>query len=84
MKVRLTPLNIFTSVLLVSIAYLFIYRDSEGWRMLGSVSLLVMAVLSFFTDLIFRKFIKDLKRIWIIELLFIIFAAVLMLLFGRI
>ena len=84
MKLRLTPLNILTSALLVSVVYLFVFRDSEGWRVLGSISLVVLAALSFFTDLIFRRFIKDIKRIWIIELLFIIFAAVLMVLLQRI
>lgn len=83
MKLRLTPLNILTSIILVSIAYLLIYQDAEGWRVLGTVSLIVIAILCFITDLIFRRFVKDLKRIWIIELVFIIFAAVLMVLIGR-
>ena len=83
MKLRLTPLNILTSIILVSIAYLLIYQDAEGWRLLGTVSLIVIAILCFITDLIFRRFVKDLKRIWIIELVFIIFAAVLMVLIGR-
>ena len=80
MKLRLTPLNILTSALIVSIIYLLIYRDDEGWRVLGTVPLMFLALLSFLTDLIFRKFIKDIKRIWIIELVFIIFATILMLL----
>ena len=84
MSIRLTPLNILTSVLLVAIAYLFIYQDNEGWRVLGSVSVLGLALLSFITDLIFRRLIKDLKRIWIVELVFIIFAAVLMVLLQKI
>lgn len=79
MKLRITPLNILTSIIVVSIIYLLIYRDAEGWRVLGSVSLILLAILCFVTDLIFRRFLKDLKRIWIIEIVFIIFAAVLML-----
>jgi lysylphosphatidylglycerol synthetase-like protein (DUF2156 family) len=81
--VRLTPLNILTSITLVSIAYLLLNRDGEGWRVLGTVSLFVLAALSFITDLIFRKFIKDLKRIWIIEVVFIIFAAVVMMIIQK-
>lgn len=84
MKLRLTPLNMLTSALLVSVVYLLVFRDSEGWRVLGSISLVALAAISFLTDLIFRRFVKDLKRIWIIELLFIIFAAVLMVLLQRI
>jgi hypothetical protein len=75
-NIRLTPLNILTSCLLVSIAYLIIYPDREGWRLLGSISLLVIAVISGIADLLFRRWIKDLKRIWIIEIVFIIFAAI--------
>lgn len=84
MKLRLTPLNMLTSALLVSVVYLLVFRDSEGWRVLGSISLVALAAISFLTDLIFRRFVKDLKRIWIIELLFIIFAAVSMVLLQRI
>lgn len=84
MRLRLTPLNVLTSVLLVTLVYLLAFRDAEGWRVLGSISLIFLTVLSFVTDLIFRRFIPGLKRIWIIELLFIIFAAVMMVLVQRI
>ena len=80
MKLRLTPLNLLTSVLIVSIIYLLIYRDAEGWRVLGTIPLIFLVLLSFLADLIFRRFIKDIKRIWIIELVFIIFATILMVL----
>jgi lysylphosphatidylglycerol synthetase-like protein (DUF2156 family) len=81
--VRLTPLNILTSIILVSAVYLLFNQDTEGWRVLGTVSLFALAALSFITDLIFRKFLKDLKRIWIIEVVFIIFAAVVMILIQK-
>jgi hypothetical protein len=84
LKLRLTPLNILTAVLVVSISYLLVDRDTEGWRVLGAIPLVLLAVLSFITDLIFRRFVKDIKRIWIIELVFIIFATILMLLIQKI
>ncbi len=77
MTLRFTPLNIISSVLLVSIAYLLIYPDENGWRQLGSIPLVILFVLSFISDLIFRRLIQDLKRIWLFELLFIIFVAIL-------
>lgn len=80
MKLRLTPLNIISSVLIVSVAYLFIFADENGWRQLGSVPLIILFILSFVSDIIFRRLIQDLKRIWFFELLFIIFVAVLILL----
>ncbi len=80
MKLRLTPLNIVSSLLLVSIAYLLLFSDENGFRELGSIPLIIMLFLSFITDQIFRRFIPELKRIWLIELLFLIFVALLMVL----
>ena len=80
MKLRLTPLNILTSILLVSIAYLLLFPDENGFRELGSIPLIILLILSFITDQVFRRFIPELKRIWLIELLFLIFVAVLMIL----
>lgn len=80
MKLRLTPLNILTSLLIVSIAYLLLFPDDNGFRKLGSIPLIILLILSFITDQVFRRYIPDLKRIWLIELLFLIFVAVLMIL----
>ncbi|MHB1177512.1 MAG: hypothetical protein ACYCZO_04200 [Daejeonella sp.] len=80
MILRLTPLNIISSVLLISIAYLLIYPDENAWRQLGTIPLTIFFVLSFTSDLIFRRLIQDLKRIWLFELLFIIFVAALIML----
>ena len=80
MNLRLTPLNIISSVLLVSIAYLLIFPDENGWRQLGTIPLLVMFVISFISDLIFRRLLQDIKRIWLIEILFIIFVVILIIL----
>ena len=84
MKLRLTPLNIVSAILLVTVGYLIINADPTGWRLLGSIPLLILALLSFISDLIFRRFLSDIKRIWIIELLFIIFVAILIILFTKI
>lgn len=80
MKLRLTPLNIISSVLIVSVAYLFIFANGDSWRQLDTVLLIILFVLSFISDLIFRRLIPDFKRIWLFELLFIIFVAVLIVL----
>ncbi len=77
MKLRLTPLNIVSSLILVSIAYLLLFPDENGFRELGSIPLIILLILSFITDQVFRRFIPMLKRIWLIELLFLIFVAVL-------
>jgi hypothetical protein len=84
MKIRLTPLNVISSLLIIAIAWLFIFADENGWRKLGAVSLIILWVLSFVSDIVFRSFLKDLKRIWIIELVFIIFVALLILIIQSI
>ncbi|MGB4400491.1 MAG: hypothetical protein WBJ10_14055 [Daejeonella sp.] len=80
MNLRLTPLNIVSSVLLVSIVYLLLFPDEPGWRYLGAISLAAMLLVSFISDLLFRRLIVDLKRIWLFELLFLIFVVILILL----
>lgn len=83
MKLRLTPLNILSSILVVSIAYLLLFPDENGWRKLGSIPLIGLFLMSFISDMVFRALVKDLKRIWIIELVFIIFVAVLILIIQK-
>lgn len=80
MSVRLTPLNIVTSVLLVSIVYLLSFPDEHGWRFLGVIPLGIMLIISVISDLLFRRLIVDLKRIWLFELLFLIFVVIMILL----
>ena len=84
MKIRLTPLNIVSSTLIVASAYLIIFPDESGWRLLGTIPLLGMAIIAFVADLIFRRSFVNLKRIWIVEALFLIFVAVLILIIQRI
>jgi hypothetical protein len=84
MNLRLTPLNLVSAILLTGVAWLLIFSDENGWRQLGTIPLLIMFLLSSFTDLVFRRLIVDLKRIWLFELLFIIFVAMLIILFKKI
>ncbi len=84
MNLRLTPLNLVSAILLTGVAWLLIFSDENGWRQLGTIPLLIMFFLSSFTDLVFRRLIVDLKRIWLFELLFIIFVAMLIILFKKV
>lgn len=77
---RLTPLNIISASLLVISACLLINAESGGWRLLGTIPILVLVVLSFISDLVFRNLLPDIKRIWLFELVFIIFVAALIVL----
>ncbi len=72
---RITPLNIALALLVAGGAYLYL----EGRQQVNTATVLsaiaAFGVLSF-ADLIFRARLKNLKRIWIAEILFLIFAAV--------
>lgn len=80
MKLRLTPLNIVSAVLLIGMALLLINTDENGWWELGAISLFVLFALSFIADLVFRRLIQEIKRIWLFEILFLIFTAVIIVL----
>ena len=80
MKIRFTPLNLVSAILLISGLY-FIFSAPQGWKMSGTISLFLLAIICFISDLVFRRMLPDTKRIWIFELLFIIFVAALILLF---
>lgn len=88
MKFRVTPLNIITSVafalLMVSIfstKTAVRYIDMSGFYRLILGCLIVV---TFITDMIFRFTLKDVKRIWIVELIFIFIAAILMLILQKV
>mgnify|MGYP006893290311 CR=1 FL=1 len=80
MNLRLTPLNIVVALLIVSAAYLPIFPVVIGMPELGRIPLLIVIILCLTTDQVFRRYITELKRIWLIEFLFLIFVALLMLL----
>ena len=82
MKIRITPLNIVTSVLLVAIGYPVVAGTNKLY-LSGIVPLLLLTMLSFISDLLIRRFIPELKRIWIIEFLFLIFVAILIAVIRR-
>jgi len=88
MKFRITPLNIIGAGSFV----LFLFNvfkekpkgqhfDLNGFYILLLVCLIVV---TFITDLIFRFTLKDLKRIWVVELIFISIAIILMLILQKV
>ncbi len=77
-SLRLTPLNILSGILLAAIVYLLISADDTGWRQLGTVPLICLLVLSLISDFLFRFTLNNLKRIWIVECLFLIFVLLLL------
>jgi len=64
LKVRLTPLNIISAVCLVLAVFVSVWS-------------VVAAVLAFISDLIFRRLVPSLKKLWIIEGVLIVFVVIL-------
>jgi hypothetical protein len=84
LKVKLTPLNIVSAMGLVAGVWFLADKnetqrpghiDMTGW-VIGFCFLIFMV--AFVSDLIFRKFIPELKKIWIVEGVLIIFTIILM------
>jgi hypothetical protein len=83
MTSRITPLNLTSAVLLVILGYSIFGEETNDLG--GSVWLLSgVLLLSIVSDILFRGILKNLKRIWLIELLFISLVVALMLIIKRI
>jgi len=83
MTSRITPLNLTSAVLLVILGYSIFGEETND---LGSSVWLLSGVLllSVVSDILFRGILKNLKRIWLIELLFISLVVALMLIIKQI
>jgi len=89
MNLRITPLNIVSAAGLgLVIVNLFSEKSTaprhvnmEGFYLL---ILGCLVLVTFITDIIFRFTLKDIKRIWVVELIFIVIAAVLMLILEKV
>jgi hypothetical protein len=73
MSLRISPLNIVSSILIVGSAYLLLFPGETNLTFPSMLSMLILVSICFIADLIFRRLIVDLKRIWLFELLFLIF-----------
>ncbi|PRY50903.1 hypothetical protein B0I27_108111 [Arcticibacter pallidicorallinus] len=83
MTSRITPLNLTSAVLVVILGYTIFGEETNSvgtnvWLVAG---ILLLSVVS---DILFRGILKNLKRIWLIELLFISFVVAMMLIIKQI
>lgn len=89
MRFRLTPLNIITSLGFVLLALSFFQNPSPGAAGRIDISPLYKIILgslilvSIVTDFIFRVLFKDLKRIWLVEMVFITLTVIIFLLLQK-
>lgn len=89
MRLRLTPLNIVTSLGFVCLSLSFFEYNLNGWLTkvgmapLYRIIFACLILVSIVTDFIFRFLFKDLKRIWIVELIFIALTIIIFLLLQK-
>jgi hypothetical protein len=79
MNFRLTPLNIVMAIALAVLVMVLFESTGKGivsetFSVMAKALLGALVVICFIADLIFRFAIKDLKRIWFIEMAFIAIA----------
>jgi hypothetical protein len=86
MKLRITPLNIATAFLLVLAVYIGIngikIGNSKTLNFGGTICavFVLFAFVVFVIDMMLRNFFPETKKLWIIELSFIVLTAVIYLL----
>jgi hypothetical protein len=85
LKVKLTPLNVVSALCLTAAVFLLINRKQTLEvtpdaliDLMAGLSVLA-AIISFISDQIFRKFIPNLKKLWIVEGVLVIFIVILIL-----
>jgi len=87
MKSRITPLNIVTSIAFALLVLSFFQhpQNSQQFNFGGFYKLILgcLILVTFITDLIFRFTLKNLKRLWMVELTFIVTTAILMVILQK-
>lgn len=76
MRTRVTPLNIASGVLLVMAALPLLGVTETFAPTVNFYYNMLLVALCVISDLLFRSLLRNLKRIWIVELSFIIFVAI--------
>ncbi|WP_231465489.1 hypothetical protein [Pedobacter sp. Leaf132] len=89
MKLRITPLNIISAISfgLVLVNILGSKNNAPRQIDMSGFYLLILGCLilvTFITDLVFRFTLKDLKKIWIVESIFIVITVILMVILQKV
>lgn len=82
LKLKLTPLNIVSAICVVSAVIILLDEKSPKPGHVDATVLIVgfsllTAMIAFVSDLIFRKFIPSLIKLWIIESVLVAFIIIL-------
>lgn len=89
MKLRITPLNIVQAIAVAAMIYLIFVHNKVGRSEEISISfyfliLICLIFVTIITDILFRIILKNTKRIWIIESIFIVITIILMVILQKV
>ncbi|WP_316736463.1 hypothetical protein [Pedobacter aquatilis] len=82
MKLRITPLNIISAISLGLVVANILGTKNNAPRQIDMSGFYLfilgcLILVTFITDIIFRFTLKDLKKIWIVESIFVVFTVIL-------
>ena len=83
---KITPLSLIVALCFTYVLYLLLGFEIETIGISNGTKIaytLALALILFFTDLLFRKFIESKKWIWLIEGSFILIIVVMMIIFKK-
>ena len=88
MKLRLTPFNIVIAFAIALLIIILFQPTPSGGPQIFAIKaqqwfLLALIVVCFITDLIFRFTLRSLKKIWIVELAFVLLLSILFLILQK-
>jgi hypothetical protein len=89
MKLRITPLNIVQAITVAAMIYLIFAQNKVGRSEEISIGfyfliLICLMFVTIITDILFRIILKNTKRIWIIESIFIVITIILMVILQKV
>lgn len=83
---KITPLNLVIAICFTYILYLLLGFGAQTAGISDIVKIvytLILALVLFFTDMLFRRFIESKKWIWLIQGSFILIIVVMMIIFQK-
>ncbi len=86
-SIKITPLTIVTAIC-IFYAGIFIMEDKESAiasdHYMRALYTLILAIVLFITDIVFRRIVPNTKWIWLIQVSFIVLIAMMILIFKKI
>lgn len=86
-NIKITPLNLMVALCFIYAVYCLLgfEKETSGVTNVSKVIYtLVLALVLFLTDIIFRRFIDNTKWIWLIQGSFILLITVMMIIFQKV